>query len=137
MYSFLFLAASSLLICLALTPFFRDMFQRAGLLDHPDQSRKLHARPIPRVGGIPIAIAYVASFVLLLLSPFHAGSILSEHLPLVCKLLPAAGLMFATGLLDDLIGLKSWQKLIGQVAAALLAFWGGVQVPGIAGHLTG
>jgi UDP-GlcNAc:undecaprenyl-phosphate GlcNAc-1-phosphate transferase len=136
MYSFLFLAASSLLICLALTPLCRDLFRRAGMLDHPDQSRKTHARPIPRMGGIPIAIAYAGSFGLLLLSPLHAGSILSEHLPLVCKLLPAAALIFATGLIDDLVGLKSWQKLIGQVAAAVCAYWGGVQVLGIAGHLT-
>jgi UDP-GlcNAc:undecaprenyl-phosphate GlcNAc-1-phosphate transferase len=136
MYSFLFLAASSLLICLALTPLCRDLFRRAGVLDHPDQSRKTHARPIPRMGGIPIAIAYAGSFGLLLLSPLHAGSILSEHLPLVCKLLPAAALIFATGLIDDLVGLKSWQKLIGQVAAAVCAYWGGVQVLGIAGHLT-
>ena len=128
MYSFLFLAAISFLICLALTPLCRDVFQRAGLLDHPDQQRKTHARPIPRTGGIPIAIAYVGSFGLLLLSPLNAGSVLEHHLPLVWKLLPAAGLIFATGLIDDLIPLKSWQKLLGQVAAALCAYWGGAQV---------
>src|SRR6266436_3409750 len=136
MYSLLFLAASSLLICLALTPLCQDIFQRAGLFDQPDQLRKTHARPVPRMGGIPIAIAYAGSFLLLLLSPFNAGSILGQHLPLVWKLLPAAGLIFATGLVDDLIGLKPWQKLLGQVAAALCAYWGGVQVMGIAGHLT-
>ncbi len=136
MYSLLFLAASSLLICLALTPLCRDLFRRAGLLDRPDQGRKTHLRPVPRIGGIPIAVAYAGSFILLLLSPFNAGSLLSQHLPLVWRLLPAAGLIFATGLLDDLIGLKSWQKLVGQIAAALCAYWGGVQVMGIAGHLT-
>jgi UDP-GlcNAc:undecaprenyl-phosphate GlcNAc-1-phosphate transferase len=136
MYSLLFLAASSLLICLALTPICRDIFKRAGLFDHPDQLRHTHASPVPRMGGIPIAIAYAGSFLLLLLSPFNAGSILGQHLPLIWKLLPAAGLIFATGLVDDLIGLKPWQKLLGQVAAALCAYWGGVQVMGIAGHLT-
>jgi UDP-GlcNAc:undecaprenyl-phosphate GlcNAc-1-phosphate transferase len=136
MYSLPFLAACSLLICLALTPLCRDIFQRAGLLDHPDQLRKTHARPVPRMGGIPIAIAYAGSFLLLLLSPLNAGSLLGQHLPLVWKLLPAAGLMFATGLVDDLVGLKSWQKLIGQVAAALCAYWGGVQVMGVAGRLS-
>jgi len=136
MYSFLFLAAASLVICLALTPLCRDIFLRAGLLDHPDQVRKTHARPIPRIGGIPIAIAYLGSFVFLLLSPFHSGSILEQHLPMVWRLLPAVGLVFATGLIDDLVGLKSWQKLLGQVAAALCAYWGGVQVNGIADHWT-
>jgi UDP-GlcNAc:undecaprenyl-phosphate GlcNAc-1-phosphate transferase len=136
MYSFLFLAASSLTICLALTPLCRDLFRRAGLLDRPDRRRKIHERPVPRVGGIPIAAAYAGSFLLLLRSPFLAGSVLSLHLALVWKLLPAAGVIFVTGLVDDLIGLKSWQKLFGQMAAALCAYWGGVQVMGIAGHLT-
>lgn len=136
MYSFLFLAAISSIICLLLTPLCRDVFLRAGLLDHPDQVRKTHARPIPRIGGIPIAIAYVGSFGLLLLSPFHSGSILEDYLPMVWKVLPAVGIIFATGLIDDLIGLKSWQKLLGQVAAGLCAYWGGVQVTGIGGHLT-
>ena len=135
MYSFLFLATTSSIMCLLLTHLCRDIFCRAGLLDHPDQVRKTHRRPVPRIGGIPIAIAYVGSFGLLLLSPFHSGSILEHHLPQVWKLLPAAGLIFATGLVDDLIGLKSWQKLLGQVAAAFCAYWGGVQVTGIAGHL--
>lgn len=133
MYSLLFLAASSLLICLALTPLCRDWFERAGLLDHPDQLRKTHARPIPRTGGIPIAIAYAGSFALLLALSTQSGALLSRNLPLVWKLLPSAALIFATGLLDDLVGLKSWQKLIGQVGAALCAYGGGVQILRIAG----
>jgi UDP-GlcNAc:undecaprenyl-phosphate/decaprenyl-phosphate GlcNAc-1-phosphate transferase len=136
MYSFLFLAGSSLLICLALTPLCRDAFVRARLLDHPDQGRKTHPRPTPRTGGIAIAIAYVGSFALLLLLPFSGGSVVERNLPLVWKLLPAAGLIFATGLVDDLVGLRSWQKLLGQVVAALCAYWGGVQVLGIGGYLT-
>ncbi len=137
MYSFLFLAASSLVICLALTPLCRDLFQRAGWVDRPDDIRKTHRRPIPRIGGIPIVIAYLGSFALLLVSPFRGGGVLSENLPLVWKLLPAAGLIFVTGLVDDLIGLKSWQKLAGQVAAAFCAYWGGVQILRLAGYSTG
>ena len=51
MYSLLFLAASALLICLALTPLCRDVFERAGLVDRPDLDRKTHLRAIPRTGG--------------------------------------------------------------------------------------
>ena len=123
MHSFLFLVLSSLTICLLLTPLCRDVFLRAGLVDHPDPFRKRHARPIPRVGGIAIAVAYLGSYALLLLSPLNAGSLLAQHLPMAWKLLPAAGLIFATGLIDDLAGLKPWQKLIGQLMAAGWAYW--------------
>jgi hypothetical protein len=43
---------------------------------------------------------------------------LTEYLPLAWKMIPAAGLIFAVGLTDDLIGLKPWQKLLGQIGAA-------------------
>ena len=80
MYSLVFLAAVSFLICLTLTPLCRNIFLRAGMVDRPDQGRKLHARAVPRVGGIPIAIAYLGAFVLLLLSPLQAGSQLLERM---------------------------------------------------------
>lgn len=136
MYSLLLLASSALLLCLLLTPVCRDAFQRAGLVDHPDQPRKIHLRPIPRVGGIPIALSYVAAYALLLATPLNARSILAQHLPLVWGLLPAAGLVFATGLIDDLWGLRPWEKLAGQVAASVLAYAAGVRILGIAGFST-
>jgi UDP-GlcNAc:undecaprenyl-phosphate GlcNAc-1-phosphate transferase len=37
-------------------------------------------------------------------------------------------LIFLTGLLDDLIGLKPWQKILEQLTAAVMAYLGGVQV---------
>jgi UDP-GlcNAc:undecaprenyl-phosphate GlcNAc-1-phosphate transferase len=116
-------------VCLILTPIVRDIFRSYGIVDKPDRRRKVHVYPIPRVGGIPIAIAYVVA-----LYPFSSESrLLTEYLPLAWKMIPAAGLIFAIGLTDDLIGLKPWQKLIGQLGAAGLAYWAGVRVAGIAG----
>ena len=48
-------------------------------------------------------------------------------------LLPAVVVAFATGLLDDLLGLKPWMKLLGQVIAAALACNAGVQIHNFAG----
>jgi len=125
----MWLALKAFLVCLVLTPIVRDIFRSYGIVDKPDRRRKVHVYPIPRVGGIPIAIAYVIA-----LYPFSNESrALQEYLPLAWKMIPAAGLIFAVGLTDDLIGLKPWQKLIGQVAAAGLAYWAGVRVAGVAG----
>src|ERR1039458_4327007 len=41
-----------------LTPIVRDIFRSYNVVDRPGR-RKVHAYPIPRVGGIPIMIAYV------------------------------------------------------------------------------
>lgn len=117
------------IVCLVLTPIFRDIFRSYGIVDQPDRKRKVHSHPIPRVGGIPIFIAYA-----LALYPYpHTPTALADYLPLIRKLAPAATLIFATGLIDDLLGLKPWQKLVGQLAAASLAYWAGVRVMGVGG----
>jgi UDP-GlcNAc:undecaprenyl-phosphate GlcNAc-1-phosphate transferase len=134
MYSLLTLALASFTLSFLLTPLIRNLALRFALLDRPDHLRKLHTAPVPRIGGLPIALAYLAALGILLLSPLQGDTIVEQSLPLIWKLLPAAVLVFATGLFDDLIGLKPWQKLLGQLAAASLAYWAGVQIHGFASY---
>jgi UDP-GlcNAc:undecaprenyl-phosphate/decaprenyl-phosphate GlcNAc-1-phosphate transferase len=135
MYALLILAISSFGVAFGLTPICRNLAIRWGLVDQPDEIRKFHTRAIPRVGGISIFIAYLISFALLLLSPLQAGNMIRGHLDVVRYLFPAAMIVVLTGLLDDLMGLKAWQKLAGQFVASAVAVWAGVQIRGIAGHL--
>lgn len=128
MYSILFLAVVSFLVALLTTPVVRDVFRRNGLVDSPTGGRKIHTEAIPRVGGIAIAFGYLVAFSALLLLRFHGGAIVWNELWQVIRLLPAAGLIFAVGLYDDLHGMKPWPKFALQFAAAGLAFWGGVRV---------
>lgn len=134
MYSLLILAVSSFCVAFVLTQLCRDLAIRWGLVDHPDHVRKFHTGAIPRIGGISIFIACLASFGLLLLSPLTVGNLIRSHLGVVRDLSPAATIVFFTGLLDDLLGLKAWQKFTGQFAASAVAVLAGVQISGIAGH---
>jgi UDP-GlcNAc:undecaprenyl-phosphate GlcNAc-1-phosphate transferase len=128
---FMWLAVKAFLACLILTPIFRDIFRTYGVVDKPDLHRKVHVYPIPRVGGIPIALAYAIA-----LFPFGSGGNLpwDGTASLAWRLGPAAALVFATGLIDDPFGLKPWQKLIGQVAAAGLAYWAGIRLISLGGY---
>jgi UDP-N-acetylmuramyl pentapeptide phosphotransferase/UDP-N-acetylglucosamine-1-phosphate transferase len=119
MYSLTLLAVTSFLLALVLTPFVRNLSRRWGVVDRPDAGRKLHGSPIPHLGGVPIVLACAGTFLVLFLSPLHGGDIASQGLPLVWKILPAVGLVFLAGLLDDLRGLRPWQKLVLEVAALL------------------
>ncbi len=134
MYSLLFLACVSFALSVALTPVCRDLFRRYGLMDVPDAGRKSHARPVPKAGGVPILAASLLSFALLVILPLKAGLLVEQSLPVVWKLLPSVGLIFLAGLVDDLRGLKPWQKLAGQLAAAGAAWAAGIQIHAVAGH---
>jgi UDP-GlcNAc:undecaprenyl-phosphate/decaprenyl-phosphate GlcNAc-1-phosphate transferase len=133
-YSLLILAVSSFCVALVLTPLCRNLAIRWSLVDQPDHVRKFHTRPIPRIGGISIFIACSVSLALLLLSPYQFGDIVRGHFDVVRKLFSAATIVFFTGLLDDLLGLKAWQKFAGQFAASVVAIRAGIQISGIAGH---
>src|SRR5438067_1417943 len=134
MYSLVLLGFTSFLITFAITPPARNLCRRMGLVDRPDHPRKVHKQPIPRMGGIIIAVGYVAAYVVLLFTPLQAGNIVREGLPSFWKLTPAAALMFGIGLIDDVKGLRAWHKLGGQTLAALAACWAGVYIGGIDGH---
>lgn len=127
----------SLAASLVLTPIFRDFFAFLEMVDQPDASRKLHLRPIPRVGGISIAITYILVLVAMLISSSFWNEMLAETRPsllLLGRLLPAVAIIFLTGLLDDFRGLTPWQKVAGQTAAACSAFWAGVRPAPVPGH---
>jgi UDP-GlcNAc:undecaprenyl-phosphate GlcNAc-1-phosphate transferase len=105
-------------IALVLTPILRDIFRAYHFVDRPG-FRKIHAYPIPRLGGIAIAAAYAAG---------ELG--LNIDRALDWKLLPGAAVIFTVGILDDFVNLPPWYKLLGQAAAACIAFWMGIRIPG-------
>jgi UDP-GlcNAc:undecaprenyl-phosphate GlcNAc-1-phosphate transferase len=131
-YTLIFLGLTSFLIAFLLTPLCRNLAVRWGLVDHPGP-RKTHTTPVPRIGGIPLALAYLAAFAALSVSPLRGSGLLTAGLPFALRLFPAAALIFLIGLLDDLRGLKPWQKLAGQVIASSLAFFAGVHIS-VFGH---
>ena len=132
MYTLVLLGIASFLFAFILTPVCRNLAVRCRLLDPPDRLRKLHESPVPRVGGIPIALAYMLSFLALMLNQ-QGARMLAAGLPLALKLLPAAALIFLVGLLDDIRGLRPATKLAGQCAAGSLALIAGLQISAL-GH---
>jgi UDP-GlcNAc:undecaprenyl-phosphate GlcNAc-1-phosphate transferase len=128
LYLIFTLGVVSLLLTYVLTPIVRDRIGKFGFLDHPDGIRKKHLGPIPRVGGIAIALSYAATFAIALILPFSYNYILHNALPGIWKLTLVTSIVFLTGVLDDLVGLNAWQKLIGIGSAGVLAFWAGIRV---------
>lgn len=127
----LVLFSSALVIALVLTPVLCTFAVRHRWVDIPD-ARKVHGAPVPRVGGIAVFMAYVTALALLAFTPLSSGAAADASFHLAWRIVPAAVVVFITGLLDDRFGLTPWQKLTGQFAAAALACMSGVRIEGIA-----
>jgi UDP-GlcNAc:undecaprenyl-phosphate/decaprenyl-phosphate GlcNAc-1-phosphate transferase len=121
MNALLVLTGLSFLLCMIFTPLVRDLAMHFGIVDCPDLQRKLHIRAVPRVGGIPIILSYAGAVLLMVIFAPHWVELTVQHRRLILELCPAVAVIFLTGLLDDLVCLRPWQKLSGQILAAALA----------------
>ncbi|QDT64285.1 glycosyltransferase family 4 protein [Calycomorphotria hydatis] len=99
--------------------------KRSGLLDHPDDGRKMQTSPVPLLGGLAISAALLITGCISFLglgAELITNQLVSQHL--VALLL--SGIIFVfIGLWDDISPIRPWTKFIGQlVAAAPYALFG-------------
>jgi len=123
-------------ICGALlTPLVRQLAHRFGLFDHARSSRKIHGKPIPRLGGIAIVIAFYTPLVGLLLFQTGVGQLFYAERDHVIGLFAGGLSIAALGLYDDLRGANAWKKFLVQFAVAGLLYYLGFRIDVIANPL--
>ncbi|MGY3190495.1 glycosyltransferase family 4 protein [Lysinibacillus sp. RS5] len=110
-----------------LTPLVKRLAFRIGAVDAPNY-RKVHARIMPRLGGLAIFLAFLIGIAMLY--PFLIGVLpwhTSEYSLLAIIL--GACIIVATGVIDDMREISAKAKMLGQLAAALIViFVGGIQI---------
>lgn len=120
-----FLAALGL--SLVLTPAVRAFARKVKALSYPNE-RSVHRIPIPYLGGVAI---YVASVAAMLLSKAAKD-------PALIKALVSGGfVILVVGIVDDLAGLKPWQKLIGQFLSGIPVLMSRVSISFVTDPVTG
>ena len=138
-YPLLFLVA--LLATLLATPLAKYIAQHLGAIDKPDE-RRINKVPIPRMGGIGIALGLVAAVAVQVAGTKLLGwpTVFVPHMQLQgvdYKLLTVAVvIVFLTGAIDDVRNLKPRQKLLGQILAACVAAASGLVIGNVANPFT-
>ncbi len=121
----LLVAVSALILAIGGTPVMRQVALRLGFLDAP-ASRKIHAKPVPLLGGAAIYLAFILAIVFL-------GD--QRYVNELVGILIGATLCSLMGVVDDKWGLGSYVKLGGQLLAAAILVYTGVQVQLFGGWL--
>lgn len=101
----------SFFIVLLSTPSFIKVAEIKNLFDEPNESRKLHRRRTPSMGGIMIFAGTLFAF--LICYP-------SEDISYIKYLIPSILVMFFIGIKDDIIGTAAVKKLIGHLLVAFI-----------------
>ena len=110
-------------LSLALTPVVRALARRRGVVARPKTDR-WHKKPTAMLGGVSISISFIIAY--LAFVP-HTGQTLI--------VMAASTFLFAVGLVDDIVHIKPYQKLVGQVMGAALVIYSGLMLPWTASPL--
>ena len=98
------------ILSLITTPVVRSLAFRVGAVDVPKASRRMHSRPIPRMGGLAIFLGFLLStLVFLPLNEELRGMLLGSVIIVIL------------GIFDDIYALPAKPKFLVQILAALVA----------------
>lgn len=122
----------SLISAFILTRSVRDFANARGWVAAPSQDRHLHARPLPRLGGIAIFLAFtLAMAITALWVKTHPDLRRPYFLRSMLTILGPATLVFLLGIYDDLRGIGPYVKFSVQGIAATMLFAGGLRIVNI------
>jgi UDP-GlcNAc:undecaprenyl-phosphate/decaprenyl-phosphate GlcNAc-1-phosphate transferase len=116
---------AAFLVTLALTPVMIRLSWRFGVVDRPD-SRRVHTRPTPRLGGAAIVAGVLVGF--------GVAWLTGEFRPVFRTIAPPLGVVLATltmylvGQLDDLRDVSAPAKTAGSVLAGSILAASGVAI---------
>src|SRR5262245_10566751 len=109
------------------TPSIVRIAHRVGAVDLPGP-RKIHDKPIPRVGGIAVFLGFAVGLVF---AAYATGYAVNTHLERVgywSMLSLAAATMLLLGLVDDIRPVSFQWKFAFQLIAATAVWWAGFRI---------
>ncbi|MBE5812754.1 MAG: undecaprenyl/decaprenyl-phosphate alpha-N-acetylglucosaminyl 1-phosphate transferase [Clostridiales bacterium] len=122
------------------TPAIRKLAIKLNAIDVPTEKRRVHTKPIPRLGGLAIVLGFIISLLAHFILEISSGDIVEYDLIFKNQLM---GLMLGiliieiAGIWDDIKPIKAWTKLLFQIAAATVVVGFGVRIDFITNPFNG
>ena len=102
------------LLAYTITPPVRVLAFKIGAVDVPLDGRRIHKKPIPRIGGLAIYLSFTIT-TLLFCNPS----------PELLTIWLGGGVLVILGIIDDIYRLNAWLKFAVQLLVAGFAVWNG------------
>lgn len=123
--------AAAFFVAYIMTPVSKRLAILLGAIDYPG-NRRVNTKPVPRCGGIAIYLGLCAGAFTVILGVrvfgWHLSNLYVMSEVNYGLLFVGVSAMFAVGLVDDIVQLKSFTKLIGQIIAATVVAYSGVTI---------
>lgn len=108
----------ALIMSYLLTPIVIKIAHHVGAIDVPKDNRRVHKKPIPRLGGLGIFISVVLCLMFFVDMPVEK----------VLSIMVGAMAIVFVGFIDDIKPLDAKYKFIVQILAAIVVIYGGIRI---------
>ena len=123
------------IVAFMVTPYSIKIAKNIGAIDIPKDDRRMRKKSMPKLGGLAVIAGFFVSTVYLLSVMHIEGSInlFDENQYLIKMMGLGIGVIIitVTGILDDTKTLKPYQKLFGQLLAAIVVVLFGIKIQNI------
>ncbi len=107
----------AVILTFIMTPLVEKLARKVGAMDVPNDDRRVHKTPIPRMGGLAIYLAFVATLVIFAgMDDMTKGIIIGSTM------------IVGLGIVDDIRGVSAKVKLLVQILAALVLVHFGIKI---------
>lgn len=110
---------TALVVSFLMTPVVKSFAYKVGAIDVPKDERRMHHKPIPRLGGLAIFAGFMASILLFVDIRLN---------PQMQSILLGAVIIVVLGVVDDIMALPAKLKFVIQIVAALIPALNGVSI---------
>lgn len=107
----------AMVVSFVLSPLVKSFAYKIGAIDVPKDNRRMHKKPVPRLGGLAIFMGFLFSILIFVPIDFHLRGILMGAVVIV-----------VLGVVDDRAPLRAGFKFLVQISAALIAIFHGVVI---------
>lgn len=107
----------AMVVSFLMSPLVKSFAYKIGAIDVPKDSRRMHKKPVPRLGGLAIFLGFLVSLLIFVRIDRQMQGILLGAVVIV-----------VLGVVDDITPLRAGFKFLVQIAAALVAVYHGVVV---------
>ena len=114
----------AMLCSIIFTPITIKLAYKVGAIDIPKDERKIHAKPMPRIGGLSFIVAFLIATIFVLMTSSQSIT----NMPNLFGFFVGAGIVAAVGFWDDTRGLTPWKKFLGQSIGAICVILSGLRI---------
>ena len=112
----------ALVVSFLASPIVKNFAYKVGAIDVPKDARRMHKKPIPRLGGLAIFLGFMVSVILFV--PIRGDREMQS-------ILLGAVIIVVLGVVDDIMALPAMLKFMVQIVAALIPTMSGVVIQAV------